>query len=235
METLVTSIGSVCFTKWNICQKLGVKYLSSPFDNAENVSQWQFTNIVEMLAADFAQITEADLEYREHRSKRIVDGKVATFRGYTYIGKRLMRPFVLPHFFDLIEKEEAWNRWRHKCEAFQAALRDTSQRLVLVSIRLNTGDQEDTPDRRKYLISDACRLMDYLYGEYGRTSNDCCLLSIIAARDVEAAAIEVQVDYPRFRQVVVPAGDEADTPYWDRKPRQEYIDLAKQYIAELNQ
>ena len=215
-----------------MCEQLGVKYLSSPFDNLENRSQWQFTNIVELLSDDFRQITEADLEYRECQSKRIVDGKVATFRGYTYIGKRLMRPFVLPHFFDLIEKEEAWNRWRHKCEAFQAVLRDNSKRLVLVSLRLNNGDQEDTPERRKYLIGDACRLMNYLDDEYGRTPDDCGLLSIIAARDVEATSIEAQA--PGFRQVVVPAGDEADTPYWDRHPRQEYINIAKQYLTEFN-
>ena len=101
-----SSLGSVCFAKWNVCEQLGVKYLSSPFDNLENRSQWQFTNIVELLAADFRQINEGDLEYRERQSRRIVDGKVATFRGYTYIGKRLMRPFILPHFFDLIEREE---------------------------------------------------------------------------------------------------------------------------------
>lgn len=230
----VSSLGSICFAKWNVCEQLGIPYLSSPFDNLENRSQWQFTNIVEMLAADFAQITEADLEYREHQSKRIVDGKVATFRGYNYIGKRLMRPFVLPHFFDLVDKEDGWNRWRHKCGAFQEALRDTSKRLLLVSLRLNSGDQEDTPERRKYLIGDALRLMDYIYGEYGRSSKNCSLLSIVAARDVEAAAIEAQADYPRFRQVVVPAGDEADTPYWNRKPRQAYIDIVKQYISEFN-
>ena len=233
-DIFVSSLGSVCFAKWNVCEQLGVKYLSSPFDNLENISQWQFTNIVELLAKGFKQICESDLEYREHQSRRIVDGKVATFRGYTYIGRQLMQPFRLPHFFDvLLGKEDAWNRWRHKCGAFQAALCDTSKKLLLLSLRLNSGVQLDTPERREYIARDAWALMIYLKGKYGRTPDNCRLLSIIVADDVDETIIEY--DEKSFRQVVVSAGDEADTPYWDRKPREEYINIAKQYLTEFNQ
>lgn len=31
------------------------------------------------------------------------------------------------------------------------------------------------------------------------------------------------------------AGDEADTPYYKRRPRREYVDLARQYMEEFNQ
>lgn len=232
-EILVSSIGSVCFTKWNVAQNLGIPYISSPFDNLENISQWQFTNIVELLAKDFKQICEADLEYREHQSKRIVDGKVATFRGYNYIGRQLMQPFVLPHFFDvLLSKEDAWKRWRHKCESFQTTLGDTSKKLLLLSLRLNSGVQEDTPARREYIARDAWAFMIYLRGKFGRTPENCRLLSIIVSSDVDDTIIEY--DDSSFRQVVVPAGEEANVPFWDRKSRQDYINLAKEYIATFN-
>ncbi|MBR4220402.1 MAG: hypothetical protein IKR81_04545, partial [Victivallales bacterium] len=90
-----------------------------------------------------------------------------------------------------------------------------------------------TPERREYIARDAWALMIYLKGKYGRTPDNCRLLSIIVADDVDETIIEY--DEKSFRQVVVPAGDEADTPYWDRKPRQEYISIAKQYLAEFNQ
>ena len=231
-DIMTTSVGSVCFAKWNIAMRLGIPYVSSPFDNAENISQWQFTNIVELIGKDFKQINEADLEYREHQSKRILDGKMAMFKGYNYIGRQLMQPFILPHFFDEIKKEEAWDRWRHKCNSFQATLCDTSKTLLLISLRLNSGIQEDTPERRKYIARDAWAFMIYLNGKYGRKPENCRLISIIAASDVEETTIEYYDSF--FRQVVVPAGDEADVPFWNRQPRQEYINLAKEYIAEFN-
>lgn len=232
-DIAVASLGSVCFTRWTICHRLGLPYVTSPFDNLENRTQYQFLNIVELLYGKFRQITESDLEYRELQGTALDNGRPRVFRGYTYVGKKILTPFILPHFFDRLDGGDPWDRWRHKCTAFQETLRDVSTRLLLVSLRLNNGKWEDTPEKRSYIARDTRLLANFLSEHYGRTPADCHILSIIAARDVTKTFVEVES--PIFRQVAFPAGDEADMPYYKRKPRQEYIDIAKQYLAEFNQ
>ena len=230
----VSSLGTVCFTRWHVLARLDAPYLASPFDNIENRSQWQFDNIVEMLHEDFAQICPDDLEYREHEGVAFDTGEKRTFRGYTYIGNRLARPIVLAHFFDKTKsQQEGWDRWWHKCQAFKAALADTSRRLLLVSMRLNNSIFTDDPARRAFLLRSMRYATMYLQEAFHRTPQDIRLLSIVASGDMSETAVEH--DSPFIRQVVVPAGEEDGKPYWQRKPRQEYIDIVNQYLQEFNQ
>lgn len=232
-KVITTSLGSICFTRFSVCRRLPADYSTSPFDNVENLSVWQFLNIVELLYHNFQQIQEPDLEYREVRNTD-GEGNDLYHRGYNYTGKRLMRPFILAHFFKETKSyEDAWARWRHKCESFQTLLKDTSKRIFLVSLRLNSGNQEDTPDRRAYLANNLKFMSEFLADQYRRTPADYRVISIVAASDVSRTIIEAEG--PAYRQVVVPAEDEANTVYWKRKPRQEYIDIARQYLDELNQ
>ncbi len=230
----VASLGTVCFTRWHVLSKVDAPYLSSPFDNIENRSQWQFDNIIEMLHEDFRQICPEDLEYREHEGTAFDTGEKRTFRGYTYVGHRLARPIVLAHFFDKTEsQQEGWERWRHKCQAFKSALADTSRKILLVSVRLNNSIFTDDPARRGFLLRSMSYAMVYLFGSYNRSPRDIRLLSIVAAGDVQETTIEH--DSLFIRQVVVPSGEEDGKPYWHRRPRQEYIDIVNQYLSEFNQ
>ena len=230
----VASLGSVCFTRWNILKKIELPCLSSPFDNIENLSQWQFDNIVEMLHDDFRQICPDDLKYREHEGTALDEhGNKRVFKGYAYTGKRLIQPVILAHFFDRTSShEEGWDRWRHKCKGFKDALKDTGRRLVLVSLRLNRGDKKDTRERRAFIERSLKYMSMYLEDAFHRSPADLRILSIVAAGDADTVAVEC--DEPMYRQVVVPSGDEDDVDYWKRKPRQEYIDIAKDYIEEFN-
>ena len=230
----VASLGSICFTRWNILNKLDEPYLSSPFDNIENLSQWQFDNIVEMMHEDYRQICPDDLTYREHEGQDLDDnGNSKVFKGYTYTGKRLIQPIIFAHFFDKVESHQAgWDRWHHKCQVFKDALNDCSRRLLLLSLRLNRGDRRDDPDRRNYIGRSLKHLSMYLEDAFHRTPDNTRVLSIIAAGDVGSTAIELEA--PMYRQVIVPSGNEEPIGYWDRKPRQDYIDITKHYIEEFN-
>ena len=230
----VASLGSVCFTRWNILNKLDAPYLASPFDNIENLSQWQFDNIVEMIYEDFKQICPDDLTYREHEGMALDEnGNRRVFRGYTYTGKRLVQPLILAHFFDKTNShQEGWDRWHHKCHAFEEALKETSRRLMLISLRLNGCRNKDDPERRKYIERSLKHMSMYLEDAFKRTPGNTRVLSIIAAGDVDRTTVEC--DAPMYRQVIVPSGDEEDVGYWLRKPRQEYIDITKSYIEEFN-
>lgn len=229
----ITSVGSVCFNRWRVCGRTGLPYLTSPFDNIENKSQWQFDNIVEMLHEDFRQIRKEDLEDRNHESTDIATGEKRTFIGYTYVGNRLLRPLVLPHFLDgVADEKEGWERWRHKCTAFQEALEDTARKLLLVSLRLNSDIYTDDEERRRYLVRSASTAMNWMRRVYGRSDDNLRLLSIVVADDIDRT--QTMYDSPMFRQVLVPSGDEAGVPYWKRKERQEYVDIANAYIEEFN-
>ena len=238
MEWKTTSIGSICFCKWHVCLKLGIPYIATPFDNVQNLSDGQFDNIRLLLEKDYAQLTETTLERRDQPGSRIVDGLKVLYKGYKYVGDDLAKEFILAHFFDdtkpnaWLDNAAAWERWRHKCDTMRNALSDTSNGLFLVSLRLNNGAQKDTLRRRDILAASLRRLAALLRDRYGRTQSDCRILSIVACSDIPSTTVEV--DEPLFRQIAVPAGDEADTPYWHRQPRQEYIDLAKEYMAEFN-
>lgn len=234
----VTSIGSICFCKWNVCMKLDVPYISSPFDNVQNLSAYQFENIRELIQLDYAQVEAGMLEKRYQVGKRIADGKQVMYKGYKYVGQELSKEFILAHFFDdarpnvWLDYDAAWRRWWHKCGTLRTALSDVGNGLLLVSLRLNSGQENDTPYRRDYLARSLRRLARLLRERYERTPKDCRILSIVVSPD--AAKTIVETDEPFFRQVVVPSGSEASVPYWERKPRQEYIDIAKQYISEFN-
>lgn len=237
MDWKVTSIGSICFCKWNICMKLDVPYISSPFDNVQNLSVYQFENIREMIQMDYSQIETGMLEKRYQVGKRIADGKQVMYKGYKYVGQELAREFILAHFFDdarpnvWLDYDEAWRRWWHKCGNLRTALSDRANGLLLVSLRLNSGGENDTPYRRDYLARSLRRLARLFRDRYERTPKDCHIISLVTSSDVTKTIVEA--DEPFFRQVVVPSGPETNMPYWERKPRQEYIDIVKQYMESF--
>lgn len=226
-ETVVTSIGAICYAKWNIALKLPAEYATSPFDNIENHGLHQFKNILSLLQEDFSQIDWRDMKYIEHESRRI-DGEFAIFKGYDYIGDKLEKPFKLPHFFDNIEPENAWKRWRHKCESFKKLLADHSKNIIMVSARLNTGEDADDIEKRKVLSNEASSLMEWICDAYGRSPDNCRLISIISVDDVEDTIIEQDSKF--IRQVAVPAKEEAGIPYWNRRPRKEYVEMAVEIL-----
>ena len=228
---IITSLGSICFTRWNIATKLGIPYIASPFDNVENCTIHQFRNIETLLKKDFSQIEARSLEYREHQSRHIETGKEVVFRGYKYIGDELEKPFVLAHFLDEVKTEkEGWNRWHYKCNLFNKTLKDPQKRCLL-SLRLNHGENEDTPERRRHLAGEARHLLEYIYNRYKRDKSNTRLISIIVAKDIKERQVETEAN--GFIQVAMPAGAEAETPYWHRQPKQDYIDIVKQFIREF--
>lgn len=220
---LITSIGSVCFCKWQVCKPTGLDYLHCPLDNAQNNGVKQFDNILELLKQGYKQIEPSALEYREHKGARLDNGKMTEYHGYKYIGDELSPEFILPHFFDdnqvmmYLTEEEAWGRWSHKCEVFEDALKSRED-LALVSLRL----EDDAPEARAYLWESLMRLEEYVKTKYGRTEDDTRVLSLIAT-DVEDVKTEFQT--PMAVQILIPSGEELGLPYWKRAHRDIYKDV----------
>ena len=48
-EWKITSIGSICASRYRICEKSGLEYIVSPFDNAENMTVHEFENIMKLM------------------------------------------------------------------------------------------------------------------------------------------------------------------------------------------
>lgn len=232
-DLFVASIGAVCFTQWFVAKKSKAEYFHCPMDNVENISKYQFLNLSELIARDFSQIRPDDLSYKEHKREAIADGELTMFRGYAYKGKELMTPVVLAHFLDRMEDEaDAWGRWRHKCDVFDKTLKDLDKKILLVSVRMNWEKYEDTPEHCQYMRGDLDALSYILERKYKRLPNSLRVLSLVVVRFVDKPT----VDYCSrlCRQVLVPAGDEADVPSWHRKPKQLYVDLANAGLDELN-
>ena len=207
-EVFITSIGATYNAKNSFAQGLSAEYVSSPFDEMENTGQYQFLNVAEIMWNDFRQIQPDDLEYKES--------------GYEYIGKKLLKPFSLPFFFQgTANAHEAWTRWKSRCRSFQELLMNKERKLLLISFRI----ENDMQEQRCRIAHNLDTIAYVLEDKYKRTPNDYRILSIIAAGDVTETAIEAEG--LAYRQVVVPCRD--------CKPCQEYINIARQYLKEFNQ
>ena len=226
---LITSIGSVCFNRWNVCRPTGLTYISSPFDNILNNGIRQFDNILALLKEDYRQLEEAEsLEYQETQGTRI-DGQNAEYHGYKYIGQKLGKEFILAHFFDgqkvntYLPEDEAWRRWHHKCEAFGRAL-DGGEKLALVSIRL----EDDKERERNQLWGGLLKLADYIKERYRRDEGNTRIISLIAT-DVEEVLIEFKE--PMAEQILIPSGAELGKRYYRRQYRDIYKDTILNELA----
>lgn len=224
----IASIGSMCQTKWKVCLMLkSHEYVHSPFDNVVNMTLYQFENILDLMQSNYTQLTTDTLKYHERIGSRIVDEQNALYKGYDYTGNELSKPFNLTHFFDtpnkdeFLENEQAWDRFNHKIDVFDHAIRDNDSVLTLVSIR--RIDDDDNPFHRNYLIRSANRLMHYIQSL--RTEN-FIIINLIEA-NVDTEIIEEQSEH--LVSIVVPSKELKGTMYWQRPEKSRFLELTAQY------
>ena len=226
---LITSIGSVCFTKWQVCNATGLEYLHCPLDNIQNNGIRQFDNILALLKEGYRQVEGTALEYREHAGTRL-DGQAAEYHGYRYIGDQLSHEFILAHFFDgnkiktYLSEDEAWSRWHHKCQVFGEAL-ESGEELALVSLRL----EDDDAEARAYLWHSLLKLAEYIRLAYNRDETNTHLISLIAT---DAQEVTTEHQTPMAAQILIPSAEEKGTPYYKRQYRDEYKDAVLKHLGD---
>ena len=213
----ITSIGARCFNRWFLCGRSGLRYISSPLDNADNKDEHEFANILAFVKEGFSQIREDALEKNIQRNAvNLETGKAMDYHGYTYAGDGLEGHFYLPHFFDVQESgmflndENGWARWRHKVDLFMAMLADGKRKIVLSSSRA----YHDTPETRKTVAGEMREFAGYLASKYGRTPENTLVFSFVIC---ECDKVSVELDEPMAKQIAVPMRQEDYEAHTDLK------------------
>ena len=235
----ITSIGSICYSKWQVCYKIAPieRYVGFPLDNVANYSIYQFENLRWLLNEDFSQIKLDDLEiYNRISGRRMDTGEFKEYHGYKYVGPELKKDILLSHFFDAaagncndyISFEDGWSRWNHKVSSFMGKLSDPSCKLMMVSIRM----QEDSRLDRDYLAVSGKRLCDFMSERFGRSPENTRMFSIIVTAGVNEDVIDESSGM--FMQIAMPdEPEEKDMLFWQRKVMDRYAKSLKKVIDSL--